>query len=141
MAAGNFTITLLSDKTPEEVFKCILNVRAWWSGYYSEEIDGRTEKLGDEFTFRAGEGAHYSKQKLMELTPNKKIAWLITDSNLSFLDKKNEWTGTKLIFEISEKDNKTQVIFTHEGLAPELNVIVPVLQPGHNICRISFVLY
>jgi len=80
MTTDNFTVTLLADKTPEEVFKAITNVRKWWSGYYSEQIDGNTEKLHDEFVFRAGDGVHCSKQKLVEVIPNKKIVWLVTDS-------------------------------------------------------------
>lgn len=120
MAATDFTQTLITDKTPHEVFQATINVRSWWSGLYSEEYSGETEKLHDEFSFRAGSGAHYSKQKLVEVIPDRRVVWLITESELTFLEKTDEWVGTKVIFEISEKDGKTQLVFTHEGLTPEI---------------------
>lgn len=120
MSKKDFTTTLLVDQTPEEVFNAIINVRGWWSGYHSEQFTGSTEKLNDEFSFRAGEGAHYSKQKLVEVVPHKKIVWVITESNLSFLEETDEWTGTKVVFDISKKDTETQLTFTHQGLTPEI---------------------
>jgi hypothetical protein len=120
MVKKDFTTTLLVNQTPEEVFNAVINVRGWWSGYYSEEFDGTTEKLNDEFSFRAGEGAHYSKQRLVEVIPNKKVVWLIVDSALTFLEKTNEWTGTKVIFEISKIGSQTKLTFIHEGLTPEV---------------------
>jgi uncharacterized protein YndB with AHSA1/START domain len=116
----DFTFTVTTEKTPQEVFQAIKQVRSWWSGLYEEEFIGDSEKLGDEFSFRAGGGAHYSKQKLVEIVPNEKIVWLITESDFTFIEKSDEWTGTKLIFEISEKDGKTKVVFTHAGLTPEV---------------------
>ena len=116
----NYTFSIESTDTPKNIFNTLLNVRGWWSGLYSETIEGNPDKPGDEFTFRAGGGAHYSKQKLVELIPDKKVVWLVTDSNLNFLEKPNEWTGTKICFEISEHEGKTQVRFTHVGLVPEI---------------------
>jgi len=117
---SNFTQTLTISQTPQKVFEVILKVRKWWTGYHDETFTGMTQKLNDEFTFHAGNGAHYSKQKIVEIIPNQKVVWLITDSKLSFLEKTDEWTGTKVIFEISTQADRTKLTFTHEGLTPEV---------------------
>jgi hypothetical protein len=119
MTTTDFSSTILVDQSPEEVFTAIKNVRGWWSGLFSEEIQGSSEKVNDEFTFHAGGGMHYSKQKLVELIPEKKAVWLVTDSKLTFLENESEWTGTKISFEISKQDDQTKVTFTHLGLFPE----------------------
>lgn len=115
----DFTTTILVDQTPADVYQTILNVRAWWSGLYEESFEGSSEKLGDEFSFRAGGGAHYTRQKLVELVPDKKVTWLVTESNLSFVDTTDEWTGTKISFNIFEEGDKTKIVFMHLGLVPE----------------------
>jgi hypothetical protein len=116
----DFTYSFTSSKTPAEVFQLLLNIDQWWSGQYEETIEGESKKVNDSFTFHAGGGAHYSKQKLVELIPNKKIVWQVTDSNLSFLSDTSEWTGTRICFDISMEDNKTKITFTHDGLVPEI---------------------
>lgn len=113
MTITGYTTTILVDQTPEEVFSAINNVRGWWQG----EIEGSTAKLNDEFTYKMGT-VHYSKQKIEELIPGRKVVWRVTDSRLDFTQNKTEWTGTKIIFEIEATDNQTQVRFTHEGLVP-----------------------
>src|ERR1044072_1553224 len=109
----DFTTTILFDQTPQEVFNAINNVRGWWS----QEIEGNTEKLNDEFTYHYKE-MHRSKMKIIESIANRKIVWLVLDNYFSFNTDKTEWTGTKIIFEIAEKNNQTQLHFTHQGLVP-----------------------
>src|SRR5262245_9886135 len=43
----------------------------------------------------------------------------VLDSYLSFPEDETECNGTKVIFEIARKGNKTEVRFTHEGLVPD----------------------
>ena len=114
MKKQDFTTTIMVDKTPKEAFDAITNVRGWWAG----EIEGSTLQQGDVFTYRYKD-FHYSKQRLMEVIPNKKVVWLVTESSINFVKDKNEWKGTKIVFDISKKEDKTQVRFTHEGLIPE----------------------
>jgi len=110
----NFTTTFTVNQTPEEAFRAIKNVRRWWS----EEIEGSTDKLGDEFTYRYKD-VHNCKMKLIEVIPHKKVVWLVVDNYFNFTKDKSEWKGTKITFEVSEKDNKTEIRFTHLGLVPE----------------------
>ena len=115
MKTSDFTTTILVDQTPEEAFNAINNVCGWWTG--EPGIEGTTDKLNDEFTYDY-KPYHHSRQKITELIPGKKVVWLVTDSNLSFVEDKNEWTGTKIIFDIATKGDKTEVRFTHMGLVP-----------------------
>lgn len=115
MTTADFTTTILVNQTPKEVFTAINNPQDWWSG----EIKGSTDKLNDEFTYRYKE-FHFSRQRIVELIPDQKVVWLVADSQINFVENKNEWTGTKICFEIAEQNNKTELHFTHLGLVPEI---------------------
>ncbi|MCW3075553.1 MAG: ATPase [Bacteroidetes bacterium] len=119
MSQKDFSFSFKSSKTPETVFALLLDINQWWSGLYGESINGKSSHLNDEFVFTAGNGAHYSNQKLIELIPNKKIVWLVTDGTLSFLNNPGEWINTRLCFDISKEGTKTKITFTHKGLIPQ----------------------
>jgi hypothetical protein len=115
MKNQNFTTTISVDQSPEEAFAAINKVRGWWS----EEIEGAaTDKLGAEFTYRYDD-VHRCKMKIVEFVPDKRVAWLVLDNYFDFTEDKTEWKGTKVIFEVSKRGDKTEVHFTHEGLVPE----------------------
>jgi len=114
MNGKNYTAVFTVDQTPEEVFVAFNNVRGWWS----EEIEGNTNKLGDVFTYRYKD-IHRSKQKITELIPSKRVVWHVLDAYLDFTDDKTEWNGTDITLDISKKGDKTEVRFTHVGLFPK----------------------
>lgn len=107
MTTTNFTISLQVDQTPQKIFKAINNVSAWWT-----EIEGRSQKPGDVFTVRFGEV--FITHKIVELVPYKKVVWHVTDSS------EKEWIDTKICFDISIRDNSSEINFTHFGMVPEL---------------------
>src|SRR5579863_8149960 len=113
MSSDGFTTSFTVDQSPDEVFRAINNVRGWWSG----TIDGETDTLGAEFTYRYRE-FHRSKQKVTELVPGKRVVWQVTDADLNSFSRKTEWIGTEIIFDIEAKNGGTELHFTHVGLVP-----------------------
>ena len=101
MTNKNYTTTFTVDKSPAKVFAAINNVRGWWSG----EIDGRTDQLGAEFTYRY-QDLHRSTQKITELVPGKKVIWHVKDAAINFVKDKAEWNGTDVVFEIAKKGDQ-----------------------------------
>jgi Activator of Hsp90 ATPase homolog 1-like protein len=128
MNTPDFTTTILVDETPSVVFNAINNVRGWWS----EEIEGGTSKLNDEFDYHY-EDIHRCKMKITEFIPNQKVVWLVLDNYFKFTKDKSEWIGTNIVFNISEKDGKTQLQFTHQGLVPQYECF--------EICRDAWTTY
>jgi uncharacterized protein YndB with AHSA1/START domain len=114
MTEQSFTTTFAVDQTPEEVFAAITDVPGWWPG----EIAGRSDALGDEFTYTYGD-VHRSTQKVTELVPAKRLVWLVSDAYLDFTTDKSEWNGTRITFDITTVGEQTEVRFTHVGLIPE----------------------
>jgi hypothetical protein len=109
--ATSFTV----DQSPDAVFKAITDVRAWWPG----EIEGRTDALGAEFTYRY-ETFHRSTHKITEFALGKKVVWRTTDASINFVKDKGEWNGTEIVFEIAKQGDKTELRFTHVGLVPAI---------------------
>jgi hypothetical protein len=110
----NLTIAFTTDRTPEETFAAITNVRGWWSG----EIEGSTDEPGATFTYRY-QDIHRSTQRITELVPGRRVAWHVVDGYLNFVEDKTEWTDTDITFDIAPTDSGTEVVFTHVGLAPD----------------------
>lgn len=113
MESQDFVTLLVVDTTPQQVFDAVNNVRGWWS----ENIEGETDKPGSVFSYHY-QDVHRCKLKITEMEPGKKVVWHVLDNDFKFTSDKSEWKGTDMIFEITEKQGKTQLKFTHRGLVP-----------------------
>ena len=115
MKNQDYNVSITVNASAQEAFDAINNVRGWWT----ENLDGGSQKLNDEFTVRFGD-VHVSTQKIIEVIPGKKVVWLVTYSKLTFVKDEDEWTNTTISFDIAEKGGKTQIDFTHIGLVPDV---------------------
>src|SRR5687767_9101302 len=113
MTEQNYTTSFTVDKTPEEVFNAINNVRGWWS----QEIEGDTDKVGAVFYYHYRD-IHRCTLKVIELLPGKKVVWRVLHNDFNFTKDKTEWNNTEIVFEIAKQGDQTEVKFTHVGLTP-----------------------
>ena len=115
------TATMTVDRTPEQVFEAITNVRGWWS----ENLIGHSAALHDEFVFtddseyagetvRAKKGLRFARFQITEYVPGRRVVWHVVDSD--FIDDRDEWTDTNVIFDITTDAQGTTLHFMHEGL-------------------------
>jgi uncharacterized protein YndB with AHSA1/START domain len=118
MTEQSYTTTVTVARAPDEVFHAINDVRGWWS----EEVEGRTDQVGSQFTYRGHDEAntveHLATIRVEELVPGRRIVWRVLDNHFSFTDDQTEWKDTEIRFDISEKNGATEVRFTHAGLVP-----------------------
>ncbi len=110
----SFTTAFRVDRTPEEVFAAVNNVRAWWS----EDIQGDTAQAGSIFKYRFRD-IHRSTIKVQESVPGKKVVWYVLDHYFNFTKDAAEWKGTRIVFDIAAKDGLTELRVTHDGLTPK----------------------
>lgn len=126
----SFRVAIEVAEPAHDVFRCITSdVAKWWGG---KDLSGGTTKLHDEFIIDHP-GTHYSKQKIVELIPGKRIVWLVTESSLSWLKKPDEWTDTRMVFDLTAADGHTVLQFMHEGLTPDKECYARCSQEGWDI--------
>ena len=114
MKQRDFNCRISANVSPSEAFDKISRVPEWWV----TNIEGKTKILHDIFIYHHGQAS--VTFKIIEVVPDKKIVWLVTDCNIPYLKNIKEWNDTKAIWDISNKDSLTQIDFTHLGLVPDL---------------------
>ncbi|ATY15284.1 SRPBCC domain-containing protein [Amycolatopsis sp. AA4] len=111
---NSFTTELTVDRTPEEVFAAVTDVRGW----FSESITGTATEVGDAFSF-LDKSIPTSRIRVTELEPGRRISWHVEDAYLAFIDQHDEWNDTRMTFDITPGPAGTTLRFTHHGLTPD----------------------
>lgn len=114
MAINDFNSSISANISADEAIKKISNVPGWWG----VKVTGDTEKQNDQFIVKMG-GDSFFNFTITELIPGKRVVWLITDCHMPWYNDKNEWTNTRVIFDLAENNGVTTINFTHEGLTPD----------------------
>lgn len=115
---ADLTLSFTVERTPEEVFDAINDVRHWWSG----DLVGETTPEGAEWVYVTPD-IHFSKFRTTVQTPGVRVEWLVLDSYLSFIADKYEWTGTTVRFDITPVGGSgggSRLVFTHVGLTQDV---------------------
>lgn len=110
----DFQCSFTANVSADEAFDKINRVSEWWT----MNVDGESKELDDIFKIEFGKT--WSTMKIVESVPGKKVVWYVTDCFLHFLKDKQEWKGTKIVFEIFPKKDSSEIVFTHLGLVPEI---------------------
>ena len=121
----NFRKTIIIQAAGDKVFDALTNsITKWWT----EMFEGISNQQGQFFTIRFGTKV-FKTMTVEELIKNKKVVWYVTDSLIDIpdLNNKTEWINTKIVWEISAQDSKTELHLTHFGLTPQVEC--------YNICQ------
>lgn len=92
----------IKSSSPTDVYKALATregLSAWWTTDTQEEPGG-------VLLFRFGGGGF--DMKVLELDPGRRVLWQV-------IDGPEEWMGTKVSFDLEQKDGWTIVLFKHAG--------------------------
>ena len=94
----------IKSSSPEAVYKTLATIDGS-SGWWTTDTHGES-KEGGVIRFRFGKGGF--DMKVLELDPSRRVLWQVVEGP-------EEWLGTKVSFDISQKDDWTIILFKHAG--------------------------
>jgi uncharacterized protein YndB with AHSA1/START domain len=84
-----------------EALTTIEGLSAWWTTTTQGD-----NNIGGVLQFRFGNGGF--DMKVLELDPARRVLWQVVDGP-------EEWIGTKISFDLDQRDDRTIVLFKHAG--------------------------
>ncbi|UTX48576.1 SRPBCC domain-containing protein [Chryseobacterium sp. MA9] len=113
---NNYTTTIELKASAENIYEALSHqIPLWWS----ELFTGVSAQEGDVFTVRFGDHIHKTIS-IKEAISNSRLIWSVDDSLIAIPELKNqtEWIGTRIVWEMKQKENSSLLQLTHVGLNP-----------------------
>jgi len=113
---NNYTTTIELKASAENIYEALSHqIPLWWS----ELFTGVSAQEGDVFTVRFGDHIHKTIS-IKEAISNSRLIWSVEDSLIAIPELKNqtEWIGTRIVWEMEQKENSSLLQLTHVGLNP-----------------------
>jgi len=110
----DYRSSIVANVTAEEAYEKIARINEWWA----MNFEGSARNTDDTFTIHFGDTR--VDFKITEAIPGKKSNLYVTDCWLPWLNDKTEWTGTEVVFELSQEGDSTKIDVTHVGLTPDI---------------------
>ena len=114
MDTQDYSIRIEASVPVDEAFAGIQNVAAWWT----KSFTGQARQAGDAFSVRFG--STFVDFSVANVVPEQQIVWQVASSSLPWLKNPDEWTGTRVVWDLSRTGTTTQIRMTHIGLAPQV---------------------
>jgi hypothetical protein len=108
----DFNCSISLQVTGEEAYEAITQLSAWWA----KHVEGDTKT--QDSIFKVSFGETWSRIKITEAVPRKKIVWEVLDCHLPIFKNPKDWEHTSMSWEITTENESTQITFTHIGLVP-----------------------
>lgn len=96
----------IAAKVPINTFYNALTTIDGLAGWWTTETEG-DPRVGGIIHFRFGTLGFF-KMKVLELSPARRVVWDVVDGP-------EEWIGTRVIFDLRQKDDFAIMLFKHAG--------------------------
>ena len=127
MKERHYHRSISANISPGEAFERIARISDWWTA----GVRGNLRNLGDAFTVLFGET--FVDFEIVEVVPDKRIVWLVTDCNLHRMKNKTEWKDTRIVWDVTPDNRATRIDMTHVGLVPGVEC--------YNVCEAGWNFY
>lgn len=121
MSNSNYSRTISVAASAKEAYEALTRgFEFWWT-----KPDRPIVKANDKATFSFPPGQGYWTFQATDLNPGQYVEMVCVEAHHPSdgmpKEIETEWLGSHVVWQIAEKDGKSEIRFEHRGLTPELH--------------------